>query len=241
MTEKYIKLLDYKIFSGSFKEAIEEILSRKKVHVVSGNPEVLYSGLQDRELFQNFQSNQSFIIPDGVGVQISAKLQRAAVKEKIAGIEVLKALLKKLEEENKSVYFIGTTEEIINEFVKKIKQIYPNLDIAGYRDGYFDLNNCKDIITKIEESKPYAVFVAMGCPRQEKFILKLMKESHISIFMGVGGSFDVISERLKRAPKWMIDLSLEWLYRVSKEPWRIKRLGSIPKFIYIAGVRGRYK
>lgn len=241
MKEKYIKLLDFDVFSGSFNEAIDEIMNRKKVHVVSGNPEVLYTAINDEALFDNFTSNNAFIIPDGVGVQISAKLQKKAVTEKIAGIEVLRELLSRCEESGKSTYFIGTTEEIINAFVGKIKLEYPNLNIAGFRNGYFDMNNCDDVIEEINSTKPYAVFVAMGCPRQEKFILKLMDKSEAIIYMGVGGSFDVISEKMKRAPEWMINMSLEWLYRVSKEPWRIKRLGSIPKFIYIAGVRGRKK
>ena len=239
MVKKYIKLLDFDIFSGSFDEAINEILSMKKVHVISGNPEVLYTALNDKELFDNFTSDEGFIIPDGVGVQVSAKLQKKKIQEKIAGIEVLRALLKRLEDSGESVYFIGSTEEIINSFVEKINCLYPKLNIVGYRNGYFDLNNCNEVISEIEKANPHALFVAMGCPRQEKFILKAMKNSNISIFMGVGGSFDVISEKLKRAPKWMINMSLEWLYRVSKEPWRIKRLGSIPKFIYKAGIIGR--
>ena len=73
----------------------------------------------------------------------------------------------------------------------------------------------------------------MGCPRQERFIVKYMDELPCTIFMGVGGSFDVIAEKVKRAPKWMISLGLEWLYRVLKEPFRIKRLGSIPKFLLL--------
>lgn len=232
----YIELLDYKIFSSSFDKAIDEIMSRKKVHVVSGNPEVLYTALSDKELFDNFTGNEGFIIPDGVGVQVSAKLQRKPVKEKIAGIEVLKALLSRLEQQGKSVYFLGSTDDTINAFAEKVKVHYPKLDIVGYRNGYFDMNNCEDVVEEIHNKKPYALFVAMGCPRQERFILKVMKESDISIYMGVGGSFDVIAEKLKRAPEWMINLSLEWLYRVSKEPWRIKRLGSIPKFILKAGL-----
>lgn len=78
-----------------------------------------------------------------------------------------------------------------------------------------------------------AIFVAMGCPRQENFIVKYMDELPCKIFMGVGGSFDVIAEKVNRAPRWMINIGMEWAYRVSKEPWRIKRLGSIPKFIGI--------
>lgn len=80
--------------------------------------------------------------------------------------------------------------------------------------------------------QPYVLFVAMGCPRQETFIAKYMNVLPCKVFMGVGGSFDVIAGKVNRAPKWMINIGLEWLYRVVKEPWRIKRLSSIPKFIF---------
>ncbi len=81
----------------------------------------------------------------------------------------------------------------------------------------------------------------MGCPRQEKFIVKYMDILPAKIFMGVGGSFDVIGEKVSRAPKWMINIGMEWFYRVAKEPWRIKRLGSIPRFLYLVISKKRVK
>ena len=88
------------------------------------------------------------------------------------------------------------------------------------------------VIDDIKNKNPYILFVAMGCPKQEEFIIKYMDSLPCKVFMGVGGSFDVIAEKVNRAPKWMINLGLEWLYRVLKEPCRIKRLGSIPKFLF---------
>ena len=103
----------------------------------------------------------------------------------------------------------------------------------SYKNGFFDLDDCGDIIEDIREKDPWAIFVAMGSPRQEKFIEEHNNELPCKIFMGVGGSFDVFAGNVKRAPKWMINMGLEWLYRVSKEPWRIKRLTSIPKFLWM--------
>jgi N-acetylglucosaminyldiphosphoundecaprenol N-acetyl-beta-D-mannosaminyltransferase len=93
------------------------------------------------------------------------------------------------------------------------------------------LDNCEDIIYDIDKSGAYILFVAMGAPRQDIFIADNMNRLPCTIYMGVGGSFDVFSGKIKRAPSWMIKLGLEWLYRVFKEPWRIKRLSSIPKFL----------
>ena len=202
-----------------------------KVHIISGNPEVLTNGMMDDMLFRNFTSNQSVIIPDGIGVVISSKIVKQPVKEKIAGIEVMKHILEYCETNRKSVYLLGAEQETLELCVDNIQKKYTNLIICGAHNGYFDLNKCDDIVEEINDKKPYVVFVAMGSPRQEIFIVKYMDVMDSSIFMGVGGSFDIYAEKLKRAPEWVIKFGFEWLYRVCKEPFRVKRLAVIPKFI----------
>ena len=229
---KSIDMLGYEIFAANMDECLEVVLSKEKVHIVSGNPEVLYTGLNDKNLFDNFTSDKSLIIPDGVGVQISAKILKTPVEEKIAGIELMKKILEKCEDSGEGIYLLGASEENLKACVANILRDYPRINISGYHNGFFDLDNPREILEEIKEKKPMAVFVAMGCPRQEKFIVRYMYELPCKIFMGVGGSFDVIAEKVNRAPRWMIDIGMEWAYRVAKEPWRIKRLGSIPKFIW---------
>ncbi|MGL4774175.1 MAG: WecB/TagA/CpsF family glycosyltransferase [Clostridium sp.] len=230
---KYINILEYKVFSSSMSECIDEIFNKEKTNVVSGNPEILYQGLHNESLKQSFMMESSVIIPDGVGTQISAKILKTPVKEKIAGIECMDEILKRCEKEGKGVYFLGAKEEVISLAVKNIKEKYKNLNVVGYRNGYFSEEEKEGVIENVVEANPYAIFVGLGCPRQENFILSIMDRVNTKIFMGVGGSFDVVSGTLKRAPKWMIALGLEWVYRVYNEPFRIKRLGSIPKFIWI--------
>ena len=234
----FINVLGYKIFRRSLNEAIDYIDNFEKIHIVSGNPEVLYTGLNNNELFDNFTSQKSLIIPDGVGIQIAARYLKTPVKEKIAGIDLMKELIKKSSKDSKGIYLIGTTDENLKACVANLVANYPKINILGYKNGYFDINNSDEILKDIKEKKPYALFVAMGCPRQEEFIVKYMNELPCRIFMGVGGSFDVIAEKVNRAPNWMIKLGLEWMYRVLKEPWRIKRLGSIPKFLMLV-TRGK--
>ena len=229
---KSIDMLGYEIFAANMDECLEVVLSKEKVHIVSGNPEVLYTGLNDKNLFDNFTSDKSLIIPDGVGVQISAKILKTPVEEKIAGIELMKKILEKCEDSGEGIYLLGASEENLKACVDNILRDYPRINISGYHNGFFDLDNPREILEEIKEKKPMAVFVAMGCPKQEKFIVRYMDELPCKIFMGVGGSFDVIAEKVNRAPRWMIDIGMEWAYRVAKEPWRIKRLGSIPKFIW---------
>ncbi|MCY6483579.1 WecB/TagA/CpsF family glycosyltransferase [Clostridium aestuarii] len=228
----FTRILGYKIFSGTKKELLGYINDFDKVNIISGNPEILYSGIKDEFLNSVFTEKNSIIIPDGVGTVLASKLVKNPVKEKIAGIEVMEEILSKCEKENKRVYLLGAKEEVLKECIINLITKYPKLVIIGAHNGYFDLNNCEDIINDIREKNPYALFIAMGCPRQEIFIANNIKHLPCKVFMGVGGSFDVFAGTVNRAPRWMINLGLEWLYRVIKEPWRINRLGAIPKFLW---------
>lgn len=230
-----IKILDFNIFSDTKVSLIKDIFARNgKIHIISGNPEVLFNGYYNEELNTAFKAEEAIIIPDGVGVILASKLVKTPVKEKIAGIEVMQEIIKTCSEEGKSIFLLGAKKDIVEKCVENLKEHYPTLSIAGFNDGYFDANSCQELIEKINNSEAQVLFVAMGCPKQEKFIINNMDRLKCKVFMGVGGSFDVIAGIVNRAPKWMITLGLEWLYRVSKEPWRIKRLNVIPKFILLA-------
>ena len=229
----FTKILNFKIFNKDKNALMNYIEGFDKVNIISGNPEVLFNGLNNPMLKENFNDKSSIIIPDGVGTVLATKLLKKPVKEKIAGIDVVREVLIKANLETKSIYLLGAKEEILKRCVENIKLEFPNLKVSGFHNGFFDLNNCDDIIEDIKVCEPWAVFVAMGSPRQEIFIRKIINISNTHIFMGVGGVFDIFAGELKRAPKWMISLGLEWLYRVIKEPFRIKRLALIPKFLLL--------
>ena len=229
----FTKILDFNIFNEDKKSLMNYIEKIDKVNIISGNPEVLFNGLNNSVLEENFKQKTSIIIPDGVGTVLASKLLKNPVKEKIAGIDVVREVLVKANLEGKSIYLLGAKEEVLNKCVENIKNEFPNLKISGSHNGFFDLNDCEDIIDDIKNCNPWAIFVAMGSPRQEIFIQKVMNSVDTHIFMGVGGVFDIFAGNLKRAPKWMISLGLEWLYRVVKEPFRIKRLIAIPKFLLL--------
>ena len=237
----FINILGYKIYKKTLNECMEKINTFEKVHIISGNPEVLYTGLHNNLLLENFTSDKALIIPDGVGTQISAKILKTPVDEKIAGIDLMREILKDCECTGKGVYLLGSSEENLKACIINLVRDYPKLNIVGYKNGFFDMENPKEILEEITDKAPYAVFVAMGCPRQENFIVKYMNILPAKVFMGVGGSFDVIGEKVNRAPKWMISIGMEWFYRVSKEPWRIKRLGSIPRFLWLVLTRRNVK
>lgn len=229
----FTKILGFKVFNKDKAALMDYIEGFNKVNIISGNPEIIYNGLNDTMLNQNFNSETSVIIPDGVGTVIASKIVKAPVKEKIAGIDVVRQVIIKANSEGKSVYLLGAKQEILERCVENIKKEFPNLKVSGFHNGFFDLNNCQDIIDDIIKSEPWAIFVAMGSPRQEIFINKIMDKVNTHIFMGVGGVFDIFAGELTRAPKWMLAFGLEWLHRVIQEPFRIKRLMVIPKFLLL--------
>ncbi|MBZ9687617.1 WecB/TagA/CpsF family glycosyltransferase [Clostridium estertheticum] len=234
------RIFQYEIFNENIGALLESINNYEKVHIVSGNPEVLSNGLQNNILLDNFTSKNSIIIPDGISTVICSKIVGHPVKEKIAGIELMDCIVKKCESENRGIYLLGATQETVDMCNINLRTKYRELNILGSHDGYFEIDNCEEILVEIEKFNPQVLFVAMGCPKQELFIAKYMDRLPCNVFMGVGGSFDIIAGNLKRAPKWMINIGMEWVYRVAKEPFRIKRLSTIPKFI-LAVLKDKYK
>ena len=228
----YTEILGFRVFNEGIYELLDEIEKREKVNIVSGNPQVLYNGLIYPQLNKNFKEEYSIIIPDGVGTVLASKIVKNPVKEKIAGIELMDQILKKCVNEEKKVYLVGSTDDVLKECILKLIEKYHTINIIGSHNGFFNADEEKEIVEDIIKTEAYAVFVALGSPKQEKFIEDHINELPCKIIMGVGGSFDVIAGKVKRAPRWMVTIGLEWLYRTIKEPFRIKRLFVIPKFLW---------
>jgi N-acetylglucosaminyldiphosphoundecaprenol N-acetyl-beta-D-mannosaminyltransferase len=208
-----------------------------KVHVISGNAEVLKLPLQDASFFWLFQDKRCIIIPDGISVYLPVKKKDRTCK-KLPGIEFMQYLLTEYQNTGKSVYFLGAKQDIVSKMIERFTVLYPGLKIAGYHNGYFDKEHCSEIISDIKESKAFALFVALGTPMQEKFIFKYMNELSCSVYMGVGGSFDVLSGTIKRSPQWMCNLGLEWLYRLIADPSKIGRMWNNISFTIKAFLHG---
>lgn len=209
------------------KKVLDDFERGKKKVIISGNPEVLNTALKNKDLGD--LCRVSDIIPDGIGVVLAGRMTGHPFTEKIAGIEVMEEILKISSCCNIGVYMLGAEDWVVKKAVKECIKRY-GARIAGSHDGFFNMENCQDIIEDINKSGAGVLFVAMGCPRQEVFIAKYKDKLNPRILMGVGGSFDVLAGKVNRAPAWMIKMGLEWLYRVSKEPARIVRLISIPAF-----------
>lgn len=161
------------------------------------------------------------IIPDGIGIVKGAKMLGYSVPETIPGVELCSKLFEYCNQYKKSIFLFGAKPEIVLKLSKKIKTDYPNAVICGIENGYVE--NKQEIMEKISAQNPDVVLVALGIPHQEILIYNNLSKFHKGIFVGVGGSFDVLSGVKKRAPKLFRKLHLEWLYRILKEPKRLKR------------------
>ncbi len=204
-----------------FDEIKNNLKNNMKQFIVTANSEIYVYGKDDSLIKEMLLDNNVTVVPDGISVVKGAKKLGYNVKERIPGVEISEKLMEYGNKYKKSIYLFGAKQEILNLLSSKIKDLYPNLKIVGLQHGYEKDRDkvFKDIISK----KPDIVLVALGVPEQEKLIYKYYNEFDKGIFVGVGGSFDVLSGSKKRAPKVFIKTNTEWLYRILKEPKRIKR------------------
>lgn len=232
MDMKKVKLLGFNIDTFNFESAIsyakDLIETKKGGQIVTINPEMIETGLKDPD-FAQILNNADLIIPDGIGIKIGLKIKGINV-ERIAGIEFSHKLIKECAKNNFSIALIGAKPHIIEKASDNLKAEFENLNIVYQQDGYFQ--DSEKVLSELKEKSPQFVLVALGSPRQEAFIIQARKLLPETLMIGVGGSFDVWSGEVQRAPIIYQKLGLEWLYRTIKEPQRFRRIfPTLPRFI----------
>ena len=222
----------YKKEEEDFNKIIHNNLTKnKKMFIVTANPETMMKSENDTELNKLLNDKDTILVPDGIGVVKASKMIGYDVKERIAGIDIANTLLDYGNELKKSIYLFGSKQEVIDSMKEVLKEKYPNLKLVGSSNGY--VQDKDKVFEEMSKLKPDIVLVALGIPLQEKLIYKHLSLFDKGIFVGVGGSFDVISGHKKRAPQIIIKLNLEWLYRIICEPKRLKRFyDSNVKFMF---------
>lgn len=230
MLELFEKM--YKKEEKEFNKIIyNNLKNNKKMFIVTANPETLMMSEKDMELNNLLNDKNTILVPDGIGVVKALKILNYDVKERIAGIDISNTLLEYGNKLKKSIYLFGSKQDVIDSMKDVINNKYSNLELVGSSNGY--VSDRDEVFSEIKKLKPDIILVALGIPMQEKLIYKHLKDFDKGIFVGVGGSFDVISGHKKRAPKVFIKLNLEWLYRIICEPKRLKRFyQSNVKFIF---------
>lgn len=233
MKENKVNILNV-MFDSLTKESLLNVLTKrveeeKKTFLVTANPEIVMHAKENPE-YMNIVQNADYVIADGIGVIIGSKVIGQQLPERIPGFELLQELLKIGNDSKWSVYFLGAKREVVEKAVENVRMQHPDLRIAGYHDGYFDLDSTH-IQEEIRKTKPDLIFVALGVPRQEKFIYSNLPSFEKGLFIGVGGSFDVLAGTVKRAPVIWQKLNLEWMYRLIKQPSRWRRMLALPVFM----------
>ena len=214
-----------KVYKGGkeefYKEVEQKLLNEEKTFIITANPEILTVGDKDKEFDKILLDKNTTIIPDGIGVIKGAEMFGIHLPERITGVELTVELIRLCDKYHKSIYLFGATKEVMNKMKILIEQKYSGIELLGSQNGYVE--DKQAVMEDIKMKKPDVVLVALGVPKQEKLIYDNLQDFDKGIFVGVGGSFDVISGSKKRAPKIFIKLNLEWLYRIAFSPSRWKR------------------
>ncbi len=227
-----VELLGFNIDNYTFEEAVARAKSLidggRVAQVITINPEMFDAAEKDSN-FANIIREAEMVIPDGVGVKLGLKLKGKNVS-RIPGIDFAKRLLKEAAISNIPVAIIGSKDEVITKAVENLKKEISGLNIVYYHNGYFSDDN--EIYGELKKSSPKLVLVALGSPKQEKFIYGAKKILNPALMVGIGGSLDVWSGTVKRAPKIFQKLGIEWLYRTVTQPSRFKRIfPALPLFL----------
>ena len=182
--------------------------------------------------FKKLMDAAELVVPDGAGIIWASKILGIPLPGRVPGVALVSQICENSVKNNQKIFFIGSKPGIATKAAESIKE-RTKANIVGVEHGYFSSNSEDEnaMLQKIADSKADVVFVALGVPRQEEFITKLRKYMNHGVAVGVGGSFDVISGNLPRAPQWMQKCGLEWLFRLYLEPKRFRRMLDLPVFV----------
>ena len=220
-------LKDYfdKLYRGDQKSFFDEIgaalQAGDKRFVVTANPETLMIGESNPDFDTVLKKSDVTIVPDGIGVVKGAEMLGMEMHGRVTGVELAAHLIALCHEGKKKLFLYGAKQEVLTALTEKISREYPDCVLCGAENGYGGRDD--EVFPEIVKAEPDVVLVALGIPRQELLIDRYYDSFEKGIFVGVGGSFDVLSGTKRRAPKIFVKLNLEWLWRILREPARLGR------------------
>ncbi|MFA6271586.1 MAG: WecB/TagA/CpsF family glycosyltransferase [Patescibacteria group bacterium] len=195
-------------------------------YIVTPNPEFIVRAQKDK-IFRDILNNAVIALPDGFGLMLAAKFLKRSLDQRITGVDFIWHVAELAEQEEYSIYLYGAGKGIAKKTAEKLMTKYPHLKIVGAESGYDKNGKMNDalFVEDIRKKSPDILLVALGAPKQEKWIVTHLPDfTGVKVAMGVGGAFDYISGSIKRAPEFIRKMGLEWLYRLIIQPWRIKRI-----------------
>ncbi|WP_416827986.1 WecB/TagA/CpsF family glycosyltransferase [Ectobacillus polymachus] len=228
MTIRTVDILGIPFSTMRMGETIDYISTQlyereQAFHIVTANPEIVMCAKKDPK-FKEAVLHADLITPDGIGVVKASGWFGEPIPERVGGFDMTNQWFRQFsKEEPKTVYLLGAKKHVVEKAASVLSSQYPGVHIVGYHDGYFRDEDEEEIIRNVQEAKPDILLVALGFPRQEQFIMRNKHRLGAKIAVGVGGSFDVWAGEVKRAPKWMQSINLEWFYRLLANPTRWRR------------------
>lgn len=199
--------------------------------IMASNPEKVIAAGTD-EVVANALASASLVIPDGIGVVLAARLQGVKGISRVPGAELMPKLCELASQKGYPVFLYGAEEDVNFRASEKLLEDYPGLQIAGRQNGYLSADDMDEFINTVNDSGAKLMFLALGSPAQELWMAEFgPRLSSVRVCQGVGGTFDVLAGKVKRAPKLFRALHMEWLYRLLSDPRRIARQKALPKFV----------
>ncbi|WP_418952967.1 N-acetylglucosaminyldiphosphoundecaprenol N-acetyl-beta-D-mannosaminyltransferase TarA [Staphylococcus pettenkoferi] len=214
------------------KENIMHFMSennRDNLFIVTANPEIANYATQHSD-YQQLVNRADYVVPDGTGIVMGAKMLKTPLQERVPGIELMETCIQIANEKQQRVYLLGSKPEIVDLAEQQLQAQYPYVHFASHH-GYIDVHD-QSIADEIVAFDPDYLFVGMGYPRQEEWLERYAQHFTHTVMMGVGGSLEVFSGTKKRAPKLFRKLNLEWVYRLLIDWKRIGRVKNVPIFLY---------
>ena len=230
-----VKILDVPVHPLTMGEAVsvleESITSGEQAFVVTANAEIIMMCQEDASYKKIVSQDAQLVLPDGAGAVWAGRHLGYKVPERVAGFDLYCQLLDKAAQKGYKAFFFGGSPGIAEAAKAKSEELYPGVQVVGCHNGYFKEEESQAIIDEINASGADMLFAALGAPKQEKWLVRYREQLKPKILMGIGGSFDVFAGKMERAPKWMQDAYLEWLFRLYKQPSRFMRMMALPKFV----------
>lgn len=234
--QKTVDILGIAVSSFTMEELLRiidaSIVSHQHLFLGVVNAAKIVNARKDTGLMHSLRQTD-LILADGVSVVWLSRLMGTPLPQRLAGIDIMYRMLERASEQRYRVYFLGAKADVVQRVVAITATQYPNLIVAGYRDGYFSDVEAETVAQDIRNSRADILLVAMPSPRKENFLAKWYDLMDVSVCHGVGGSFDVMAGVTKRAPLWMQNCGLEWLYRIIQEPGRMWKRYLVTNSIFL--------
>ncbi|RWZ59074.1 glycosyltransferase [Halobacillus fulvus] len=212
------------------KKLDEHVMREEKSFVITANPEIVMQANADTTYMKNLHK-ANYITADGIGIVRASQLLNDPLPERVTGYDLMLDLLEIANIKGYKIFLLGTYAEALARVERNLKYHYPDIEIVGTHDGYFDWDS-NTVTEQVKAAEPDLTFVALGAPKQEKWIAENIDSFDKGVFLCVGGSFDVIAGDVKRAPAVWRRHNIEWLYRLLKQPRRWRRMTALPKFAF---------